>query len=456
MSDQLTNSSVELLQRLIQNQCVNDGSVDSGNEIRNAADLLSFVDSNKVEIKRYEPKPGRASFIARLQGTDPNAKALCLMGHTDVVPVSADGWHNDPFGGELIDGEVWGRGAVDMLNLTSSMAVAFKHICDQPTPPVGDVMFFAVADEEAGGVHGAEYILDHHWEDAKADYVLTEYGGLQSKNETGLYVLINNSEKGVNWRNIKVKGTPGHGSRPYKADNALIKAAEVVRRIHAYAPAAQIDKQWNDRVDSLQVSEELRKRLKDPISISDGLAEMELGEAKLLHACSHTTLSPNVAHGGTKANVIPDSVTLQVDIRVMPGETVADIETHLQNALGDLYDEVEMSNVVDPQLIVGDELASASSTAGGLWQAVSAAVQRAVPEAKVFPGLVTGGTDARFYRKRGSHVLGAGLLSNRIEVGDFFSRFHGYNERIDIESLQLTTQLWLDVIDEVNVLNADS
>ncbi len=128
MSDALTAETIELLQQMIRNRCVNDGTAESGYETRNADLLRSFLGSTGLDLQQFEPTAGRASLVARIEGSDPTAPSLCLMGHTDVVPVNESGWSRDPFGGELVDGEVWGRGAVDMLNLTASMAVAFRHL----------------------------------------------------------------------------------------------------------------------------------------------------------------------------------------------------------------------------------------------------------------------------------------------------------------------------------------
>src|SRR5436305_14043988 len=120
----------ELLQQLIRNACVNDGRAESGEEGRSADLLTSYLEGSGLDLQRYEPLPGRASLVGRIEGRDPAAPTLLLMGHTDVVPVNPDGWAHDPFGGELIDGEVWGRGAIDMLNLTASMAVALRRLAD--------------------------------------------------------------------------------------------------------------------------------------------------------------------------------------------------------------------------------------------------------------------------------------------------------------------------------------
>ena len=178
--DEFTGPTTELLQSLIRNQCVNDGTPDSGEETRNSDLLVQYLEGAGLEVERFTPRPGRDSMVARIEGSDPDAPSLCLMGHTDVVPVNPDGWRHDPFAGEVIDGEVWGRGAIDMLNLTSSMAVAFKRLATEGFQPKGDLIYFGVADEEAGGVWGAEWMADHHWDVIDADYVLTELGGWSS------------------------------------------------------------------------------------------------------------------------------------------------------------------------------------------------------------------------------------------------------------------------------------
>ena len=121
--------------------------------------------------------------VARIEGSDPTAPTLCLMGHTDVVPVNPDGWSQDPFGGELIDGEVWGRGAIDMLNITASMAVAFRELARSGWRPKGTLIYFGVADEEAGGNWGAEWMCEHHWDAIASDFVLTEIGGWSTVGE---------------------------------------------------------------------------------------------------------------------------------------------------------------------------------------------------------------------------------------------------------------------------------
>lgn len=444
--DRLTGETVELLQAMIRNQCVNDGRAESGEEDRSARLLRDELEGTGVDLQLFEPTPGRTSLIARHEGTDPTAPALCLMGHTDVVPVSPDGWQRDPFGGELVgsgdEAEIWGRGAVDMLNLTSSMAVAFKHIVASGARYPGDIVYFAVADEEAGGRHGAEVLVRDEWDALRCDYVLTEFGGFAYRRPEGATLMVTTAEKGLGWRRLRVKGTPGHGSAPLGADNALITAAEVVRRLASYDPKAKIDDLWRAKIDALGLDPGLRDRLLDPSAIREAIDELPRSLAANLHSCSHMSFSPNVVQGGVKTNVIPDEVVIEVDIRTLPGETRADVDANLAEAIGDLTSAVDVE-------VIQEDPSSSSRAEGPLWEALTDAMHVAYPEAAVIPSMVTGGTDSRFFRQRGAVAYGTGLLSASIDAGEFFKRFHGHDERIDVASLRLTTRLWLDVMDRL-------
>ncbi len=200
------------------------------------------------------------------------------MAHTDVVPVHPEGWRHDPFGGELIDGEVWGRGAVDMLNLTASMAVSFRRLADEAAAgrfrPTADLIYFAVADEESGSAHGARWMADHHPDAMRADYVLTENGGLHSGSSDAPFVGVNIAEKGVAWRKLTVRGTPGHGSMPFRKDNALVKAAGVVQRLADYRPAPRFTELWRTRVATLGLPDDVRGVLLDEQAIETFLDDL--------------------------------------------------------------------------------------------------------------------------------------------------------------------------------------
>lgn len=445
MSEVLTGQTIELLQALIRNQCVNDGTAESGHEVRNADVLRHFLGSTGLDLQQYEAAPGRDSLVARIEGNDPDAPSLCLMGHTDVVPVSADGWTRDPFGGELVDGEIWGRGAVDMLNLTASMAVAFRHLANTGFRPRGDLIYFAVADEESGSAHGMQWMADHQRDAIMADYVLTENGGLHSGSREQPYIGINVGEKGVAWRRLRVRGTPGHGSAPFKSNNALMTAAAVMQRIGAYSPAPRVHELWRTKVETLGVDEEAKAALLNPDRIDAYLDALPVpGPGAHLHACTHTTFSCNTigpANDGPrmKTNVIPDCVEIGVDIRTLPGEGHDDVDAHLRAALGDLYEKVEVE-------IVMNDPATISRVDTPLWDALERSINKPFPTARPTPQLVVGFTDSRIYREMGAVSYGAGLFSPDLDPSDFGRRFHGHDERIDVESLRLTTGLWLDVV----------
>jgi acetylornithine deacetylase/succinyl-diaminopimelate desuccinylase-like protein len=440
-----TGEVTELLQLLIRNACVNDGTIASGHEVRNSDLLRAYLGDTGLDLETYEPPdaPGRTSLVARIEGTDPTAPTLCLMGHTDVVPVTPEGWRRDPFGGELVDGEVWGRGAIDMLNLTASMAVAFRHLATTGFRPRGTLVYFAVADEEAGGRHGAGWVTDHEYDAVKADYVLTESGGVTMRTPGGPRVTVTTGEKGIAWRRLRVTGTPGHGSMPFGTDNALVKASEVVRRLAAFRPRAKITETWRAYVEALPVPPEVAAALVDPDRVWEACAALAVDDprlAKFAHACTHMTFSPNVVHGGVKTNVIPDVVEIDLDVRTLPGEDEADVAANLAEAIGsDLLDHVSVTTIQSA-------VATASPMDTPLWDAVGRAVKALGTDGPgLVPRMTAGGTDARFYRDKGAVAYGFGLFSPTLTMQDFANRFHGHDERVDVESLRLTTEMWLTV-----------
>jgi acetylornithine deacetylase/succinyl-diaminopimelate desuccinylase-like protein len=436
----LTAETVELLQQLIRNQCVNDGSLGSGQEVRTSDVLRTYLGKTGLDLEVYEPDgaPGRASLVARIEGSDPAAPTLCLMGHTDVVPVTPQHWTRDPFGGELVKGEVWGRGAVDMLNLTASQAVALKALARRGWRPRGTLVYLACADEEAGGALGAGHVCKRHWDALRADYLLTENGGTVSTQGGETSVTVHVGEKGVAWRRLRVKGTPGHGSMPYGSDNALVKAAQVVSRLADYRPAPYVDDLWGTFVASLDVDPALKAALVDPSRVEESIARLPPALAKMAWSVTHTTLSPTVCHGGVKTNVIPDVVDIEVDIRTIPGDNDDEVRRHLDKALGDLSEEVAVEKLFSKQ-------ASVSPTGTPLWDVLGRVVDGHYPGARLLPRLIVGFTDAPYFREHGAVAYGFGLFSRTLTAEAMAGRFHGNDERIDVESLALTTQAWIDV-----------
>ena len=432
--------TIEILQGMIRNACVNEGTVESGQEVRNAELIGHYLEGAGLDVHTFEAAPGRATLVAKIEGSDPTAPSLCLNGHTDVVPVTPAGWSRDPFGGELVNGEVWGRGAVDMLNLTASMAVAMRHLAATGFRPRGDIVFMAVADEESGSAYGARWMAEHHRDLITTDYVLTESGGLHSGPAEAPFIGIRVGEKGVAWRRLTLRGTPGHGSMPFGADNALIKAAGVVQRLAAYRPNPRFHEHWRGEVHRMNVDDDLKALLVDETRIDAFLDQLPAAKGSgYLHACTHTTFSPNVSVSQTKTNVIPDTVTIDVDIRTMPGEGPDEVDAHLREALGDLADHVEVE-------VLMNDRASISRLDTQLWDSLQRAVNKPFSGATLQPSMSVGFTDARVHRDLGAVAYGAALMSPSISTADFSRRFHGNDERVDVESLELTTNLWLDTI----------
>ena len=236
--------------------------------------------------------------MARIEGTRPGAPTLLLMGHTDVVPANPAGWRREPFGGELVDGEVWGRGAIDMLNLTASMAVATRRLAAGGFRPEGTLVYLAVADEEALGTWGADHLARHQLDAVGADYVITESGGIPVPGgDGGLRLPVLVGEKGSCWCTLRITGTPGHASQPYATDNALVTAASVVQRLADYRPETRIHDTWRLFLEGLAYPQDIVGPLLDPDRLVDALPRLPGGDGAAvprLHAHDHRP------HGGAR------------------------------------------------------------------------------------------------------------------------------------------------------------
>jgi acetylornithine deacetylase/succinyl-diaminopimelate desuccinylase-like protein len=431
----VARESADLLAHLIRNECVNDGTPESGFESRSADVLAQYLGDTGLDLERYSARPGRENLVARIEGTDPKAPTLLLMGHTDVVPVNVDGWQRDPFAAETVDGEVWGRGAVDMLNLTATMAVAFRSLARSGFKPKGTLVYLAVADEENLGTWGAEHLLDNEGDAVRADYVVTEAGGFQMPTARGPRLPVIVGEKGSYWCRIAVRGTPGHASQPFRTDNALVTAAEIVRRLAEYKPPTMIHDTWRRFIEGVDFGPEWNARLLDENTLHEFCEELPIGLARQAHACTHTTFAPTIIHGGTKTNVIPDRVDIEVDIRTLPGQRASDLRAMLDDVLGDLAQHVEVTPFDENE-------STASPTDTPLWDAMARSASQLVEGSALVPFLTVGATDARFFRRSGSVAYGFGLFSRKLSFDDYASMFHGNDERVDIDSLVLSTRLW--------------
>jgi acetylornithine deacetylase/succinyl-diaminopimelate desuccinylase-like protein len=439
--------SVELLVRLIQDGCVNDGTPDSGGEHRAVGTLLDYFG---VAGRVFEPHPGRRSLLYRVPGRVPGAPSLMLMGHTDVVPASRHGWVHDPFEGVIADGFVWGRGAVDMLNLTAAMAVVFKpYVTGEREPLPGDLLYLAVADEEAGGRLGAKWLVDNHWDEVGCDYQLTEIAYPPVVTPDGPAYPVAVAEKGAYWRVVTAQGVPGHGSQPYGRDNAVVDLGKTIARLAEAPTPVEITNEWRAIVEVLGfLGPAVTEALLDPDAVDgaiEAIAAADPALARIVHALTHMTVSPNVVRGGVKSNVIAEAGIAEIDIRTLPGQDETTVDEHFRKVLGsELYDRLQMEPVMDHP-------STRSEAEGPLWEALGDGYEAVAGTRRRFPSIITGGTDARFFRPKGTVAYGAGLFDDRFDTGQFATMFHGHNERVSVASMALTTEFLAVAVERFGV-----
>lgn len=436
----MSSETVELLQRLIRNACVNDGTPESGQEHRSVATLREFF-GEAGEV--FEPIPGRQSLIYRVAGSDSDAPSLALVPHTDVVPVQKEGWTQDPFAADIVDGFVYGRGAVDMLNVTAAMAFAARPYIKGEMKPRGDLIFIAAADEEAGGVYGAHALVDQRWDLVAADYLLTEvaYPPPSYVDEPTIPVAV--GEKGAFWSILKASGTPGHGSAPYGADNALQKMVEALHGIFEAPFPVGISPEWVRFVSALSLDPELKDALSDPDRIDEAIDTLAVTDplfARYVHAITHMTVSPNMLRSGVKANVIADAATANVDVRALPEMDRDYVDAYLQKSMGRARDEIDISPVSDFE-------ATLSPVDNLLWEAIADSVEVLEGHRNLLPTLMNVGTDARFFRKKGTIAHGVGLYDDRMSFSEMLALFHGHDERVSVVSVDRTTDLYRNVLE---------
>jgi acetylornithine deacetylase/succinyl-diaminopimelate desuccinylase-like protein len=431
------NEEVELTQALIRNACVNDG-LNPASEIPNSDLVIATLEGSGFDIEVFDAAPGRRSVVARLSGSNPKAPALMFLGHTDVVPVTPERWRHDPFGGEVIDGELWGRGALDMLGHVSTMALAARDHARTGLHRGGDLVVAMVADEEALGNFGMGWLVDNQRDAVQADWVVTESGGLLSGAMGSPVLSVMAHEKGA-WRaRLRVSGALGHSAMPFGSINALTVAAEVITRIGAHEGVRVITEPWKAFVDA-GWHPEPGTPLLDPNKIDHILAKLPNFPAKAAHALTRMTIVVTSVDGAFSWNTIPGEVIIELDIRTLPGQDLLEIEAELDKVLGPIRSDVSIE-------IIAGMPSNGSPPGTHFWSLLqdAASVQR--PGARLIPTLSAGVTDARFMRNLGAHAYGFGMSSDRAPVSEIPLMLHGDNERVDLESLHMMRCLWGDVL----------
>lgn len=292
-------------------------------------------------------------------------------------------------------------------------------------------------------MHGAKHLVEEHWDLVACDFVLTEVAGptLGTASSPALPVTV--AEKGPVWRTVSVKGTAGHGSQPYGRSNAVLTLADAFSKIGTADQPVGITDAWIKFVPHLDLGDELEEMLMDEDKIDEAIDLVAEGDptlARWIHACTHMTLSPNVLTGGTKVNMIPDGAQGDIDIRLLPGQDLADLEDHLRKVLGpDLFEDLELEPVLDME-------ANSSLAQGLLWDAIGDAAEIHLGTRQLAPTLTPVTTDARFFRERGIPAYGVGLFDDTISFSEMLAMFHGVDEKVSTSSVRKTTRFLASVI----------
>jgi acetylornithine deacetylase/succinyl-diaminopimelate desuccinylase-like protein len=437
----MTDESVTLVQALIRNECVNDGTPQSGHEHRSVETLREYFG---VDGEVLEKEPGRQSVIYRVPGTDQDAPNLVLAPHLDVVPVDPDGWSQDPFAADIVDGFIYGRGALDMLNVTAALAVAAKPYITGDKKPRGDFIYIGLADEEAGGRLGAKFLTEEHWDLVAGDYMLTEVAYPPISYSAEKAIPVATGEKGAFWSALRSTGTPGHGSAPYGSDNALRAMVEALHGIFSEPMPVEITDEWREFVSNLELDEGLRESLLDPDKVDEAIEAIALDDplfARYVHAVTHMTVSPNVIRGGVKSNVIADRARADVDVRSLPGMNREFVDSFLRKAMGNARDDVDIEPFIDMESTI-------SSIGNPLWEAIEDSVEVLEGHRRLLPTTMTVGTDARYWRSKvGTIAYGVGLFDDRIDFSEMLALFHGHDERVSVESVHRTTALYVEILE---------
>jgi acetylornithine deacetylase/succinyl-diaminopimelate desuccinylase-like protein len=413
----LHDEAIELLQELIRVDTVNP----PGNETQAAELLRDYLAESGVQSELYARAPERANLVARLPGRG-DGPSLLLLSHTDTVVADPAEWQVDPWSGELREGEVWGRGALDMKGEVAASAVAIASLAREGFEPPGDLIFVAAADEEVGNDFGLPWLCREHPEAVRADYALNEGGGERVELASRAFYLCSTAEKMSSPFRLRVRGRAGHASVPGIADNALVKAAPLIERLDAYRPELRL----GPETDAL-----MRAVAGRELEADEALAlarELDTTVAELLEPLLSLTLSPTMISASERRNVIPSVCEVVVDCRLLPGQTQAEAEEELRPVIGEGDYEFEW---------IEGRGGTRSPLETPLWGAVESFVAEVDPEATLVPISVAGFTDSHWLRDAFGTVA-YGFFPMRVMDPHLAARLiHSADERITVDDLEL-------------------
>ncbi|WP_433205292.1 M20/M25/M40 family metallo-hydrolase [Dactylosporangium sp. CS-047395] len=417
-----TDEVIEICRDLIRIDTTNTGDLDTSAGERVAAE---YVAEKLAEVgfqpEIYESEPGRASVVARFEGEDPGREALLIHGHLDVVPADASEWSVDPFGGEVKDGYLWGRGAVDMKDFDAMVLALVRQMKREGRKPPRDVVLAFVADEEAGSTYGAQYLVERHPEHFEGvTEAIGEVGGFSVSvgGDQRLY-LIETAQKGIDWLRLHAKGRPGHGSM-INDDNAVTALAEAVARVGTHRFPVVLTPTVRAFLEQVSQILGIELDLDDPEQAVGKIGPI----AMIIGATLRNTANPTRLAAGYKDNVIPGRASATIDCRTLPGQS-------------ELFEE-ELRRIVGPDIeleYIHRQPALETTFDGALVAAMSSALRAEDPGAIAVPYMLSGGTDAKQFAKLGIRCFGFSPVRLPADL-NFGALFHGIDERVPVEGLQ--------------------
>ncbi|MEI6648764.1 MAG: M20/M25/M40 family metallo-hydrolase [Actinomycetes bacterium] len=411
---------ISLCQEMIRIPSVNYGE-GKGDERAMAEYVAAKLLDVGISSELIESAPNRVNVVARIAGSDPTRPGLVIHGHLDVVPANAADWSVDPFAGEIKDGFIWGRGAVDMKNMDAMILATVRSWARTGYLPPRNILLVFFADEEAGSVFGSRWLVKHRPElfDGYSE-AISEVGGFSVTITGGhrLY-LIEGAQKGIRWMKLTAKGDAGHGSF-INNSNAVTKLGEAIARIGSY--------EWPQRETKIggiffRKIAELTGEVYDPANVRPLLRHIGTA-ARMLGATIQNTANPTMLEAGYKANVIPQTASAVVDGRFLPG-----FEDELVATIKELA-----GPDVDIELLVHD-ISLEVDFVGPLVDAMRNAILAEDPHGIPVPYVMSGGTDNKALSELG--IVGYGFSPVKLpEDVDFFPMFHGVDERVPIDGLK--------------------
>jgi acetylornithine deacetylase/succinyl-diaminopimelate desuccinylase-like protein len=411
-----------LLQALLRLDTVNP----PGNETRAAEVIRAYLAENGVECELYAREPHRANLVARIRGGD--GPSLAFLAHTDTVLADPAEWERDPWSGDLVDGEIWGRGALDMKDQAAASVVAFASLAREGFRPSGDLVLLIVADEEVGGNdgYGLVWLCAAHPEAARCDYAMNEGAGERLFVDGKPVYLCATAEKMSAPFTVRVRGRSGHASMPGIADNALVKAARYLEALGAYEPPKQLIPEAKALLDAV---------FGEAPPLEEAVARAAVAHPllpALVEPLLAFTLSPTMIDASHQRNVIPAVCEITVDCRLLPETTPADIEPLLRAALGNGRYDLDFDEAVG---------GTRSPLDTPLWHALERFTEGIEPHARLAPIACPGFTDSHYLREAYGTVAYGFFPVKHMDPELATTLVHSANERIKVDDLELGVEM---------------